>query len=100
VASVAASSLLQRARSLAGISQRELARRARTSQARISRIEGGREEPSFAQLEKLVAACGLRLRASVERPDEDLERTLRDLAVAAELSRFSTGLAIAAERSP
>ena len=91
-----AASLLQLARSRAGISQRELARRAHTSQARLSRIEGGAEEPSFAQLQRLVAACGLRLEASVE-PHDDLERTLADLARPAELSRFLTGVSLAAE---
>ena len=97
-----ASSLLSEARAVAGISQRELATRAQTPQARISRIEKGLEEPSYAQLEKLIAACGLELEASVRKhapADEDTAQTLADLAQAAELSRFLTSLAIAAERS-
>ena len=54
--------LLREARDRAGLSQRELADRAGTSQAMVARIEGGRQSPSMATLERLVRACGLELR--------------------------------------
>jgi transcriptional regulator with XRE-family HTH domain len=56
---------LRRAREQAGLSQAELARRARTSQATVSAYEGGRKLPSVATLDRLLAATGSRL--AVER---------------------------------
>jgi transcriptional regulator with XRE-family HTH domain len=90
---VAASAILREARARAGLSQRELAARARTSQARISRIENGREEPSHGLLEGLVAGCGLQLAYTLREPAA--ARVLR----AAELSRVLTGIAIAARHA-
>jgi transcriptional regulator with XRE-family HTH domain len=52
--------IVRRAREAAGVSQRQLARRAGTSQAAISRLEAGREEPSFARFEELLASLGLK----------------------------------------
>ena len=54
--------LLKAAREGAGLSQRELAQRAGTSQAMVARIERGHQSPSVATLERLVRACGLELR--------------------------------------
>ena len=54
--------LLKEARDRAGLTQRELARRAGTSQAMVARIERGQQSPSVATLERLVRACGLELR--------------------------------------
>jgi transcriptional regulator with XRE-family HTH domain len=54
--------VLRDARDRAGLSQRQLAERAGTSQAMVARIEGGRQSPSMATLERLVRACGLELR--------------------------------------
>jgi transcriptional regulator with XRE-family HTH domain len=54
--------LLKDAREHAGLSQRELARRAGTSQAMVARIERGQQSPSLATLERLVRACGRELR--------------------------------------
>ena len=54
--------LLKGAREGAGLSQRELAQRAGTSQAMVARIERGHQSPSVATLERLVRACGLELR--------------------------------------
>jgi len=61
--------LLRDARAGAGLSQRELAQRAGTSQAMVARIERGRQSPSLATLERLVRACGreLRVEAAGER---------------------------------
>ncbi|HVA21555.1 MAG TPA: helix-turn-helix transcriptional regulator [Candidatus Micrarchaeia archaeon] len=48
---------LRLARARAGVSQRELARRARTSSATLSRYESGRLEPTVATFNRLLAAC-------------------------------------------
>jgi transcriptional regulator with XRE-family HTH domain len=61
--------LLRAARDRAGLSQRELAQRAGTSQAMVARIEGGRQSPSVATLERLVRACGLELRVETGGDD-------------------------------
>ena len=44
------------------ISQRELARKAHTTQAVISRIEGMNSNPSIGLLKKLAGALGLKLK--------------------------------------
>ena len=54
--------LLRNARDHAGLTQRELARGAGTSQAMVARIERGQQSPSIATLDRLVRACGLDLR--------------------------------------
>lgn len=56
--SVEASNLIRSARRRAGLSQRELARRAGTSQAMVNRYEHGRVEPSLGTLAKILRACG------------------------------------------
>src|ERR1700756_4722159 len=63
-----AAQLLLQARKRAGLSQRALARRARTSQAVIARVERGQASPTWETLERLLEAAGLSLRASVEPP--------------------------------
>ncbi len=50
--------LLQDARKRAGLSQAELAARARTSQPAVARYESGKAVPSLATLERLLAASG------------------------------------------
>lgn len=45
----------------AGLSQRELAARAGTTQAMIARYESGAASPTVATLRRLLAACGQRL---------------------------------------
>jgi transcriptional regulator with XRE-family HTH domain len=59
---VDAGTLLRRARTLAGITQRELAQRARTSQSVIARVESGQTSPSVVTLDRLLAAAGFELR--------------------------------------
>ena len=58
--------LLRQARTRARLSQRELARRAGTSQSVIARIERGQASPTWETLERLLAAAGLSLEAWVE----------------------------------
>jgi transcriptional regulator with XRE-family HTH domain len=53
--------IIREARLRAGLTQRELARRAGTSQPAIARWESGEVVPSFERLRELVRACGLEL---------------------------------------
>jgi transcriptional regulator with XRE-family HTH domain len=53
--------MLRMARRRAGLSQRELARRAGVPQATISRIENGVVSPTVDTLEPLIRACGMEL---------------------------------------
>jgi transcriptional regulator with XRE-family HTH domain len=63
---VAASArLLAAARKAAGLTQRALARRARTSQSVIARIESGATSPSWRTLENLLNHAGFDLHASL-----------------------------------
>lgn len=61
--------LVRKARGSAGLSQAQLARRARTSQSAIARYESAVSTPSLATLERLLRACGrpLRLTTPSER---------------------------------
>jgi ribosome-binding protein aMBF1 (putative translation factor) len=54
------------ARTRAGLSQTELARRMKTSQSYIARIEGGKVRPSTDALERFAQATGTRLRITFE----------------------------------
>ena len=53
-----AAEVLRQARARAGLSQRELARRAGTAQSVIARIERGQTSPTWATLQRLLAAAG------------------------------------------
>jgi HTH-type transcriptional regulator/antitoxin HipB len=57
--------ILQWAREMAGLTQEQLAVRARTGQAAISQIERGQLEPSLARLRSLVALTGHELDTTV-----------------------------------
>lgn len=57
---------LIQARTAAGLSQSQLARRMKTSQSYIARIEGGRVRPSTDALERFAQATGTRLRIVFE----------------------------------
>src|SRR5688500_2664451 len=52
---------LREARQRAGLTQSELARRTRTSQATVSAYESGRKRPSVDTLSRLLAAAGSQL---------------------------------------
>lgn len=62
-------SLLRDARQRAGLTQRELAARAGTSQSALARYERARTMPDLATLLRLVEACGLDLRMRLEERD-------------------------------
>lgn len=63
--------LIKSRRRLHGISQQNLALRAGTDQAAISRIERGEVSPSVETLERLLAAMGERLRLDPEPIEGD-----------------------------
>jgi transcriptional regulator with XRE-family HTH domain len=54
------------ARTRAGLTQTQLARRMKTSQSYVARIEGGRVRPSTDALERFAQATGTRLRIVFE----------------------------------
>jgi transcriptional regulator with XRE-family HTH domain len=85
-----AGSLIREARSRHGVSQETLARRARTTQKQISRIEGGEVSPSVSTLSRLLAAMGERLEL---RADFTKLTASERIAQTAALSRTLTGIA-------
>ena len=54
------------ARASAGLTQKQLARRMKTTQAVIARLESGRVKPSIRTLERFAQATGNRLKISFE----------------------------------
>ena len=54
------------ARARAGLSQAELAKRMKTTQSAIARLESGRATPSTRTLQRFAAATGHRLKISFE----------------------------------
>jgi len=71
-----AAELLVSARRRHGLTQSQLAARARTSQAAISRIERGLVSPSVSTLAHLLDLMGERLSLEAERIDYGHDRTL------------------------
>jgi transcriptional regulator with XRE-family HTH domain len=103
--SSSASTLVRDTRLRHGLSQQALARRARTTQRHISRIERDEISPTVETLARLMSAMGERLRLEAvggprdNRRDEELRADLRDLSASerlaqtAALSRTLTGIA-------
>jgi len=58
--------LLREARTRAGLSQRQLAKRAGTAQSVVARIEGGQTSPTWDTLERLLAAADCAVNPQVE----------------------------------
>jgi transcriptional regulator with XRE-family HTH domain len=58
--------LIREMRLTVGLSQRELARRADTSQPAIARYENGAATPALSTLERLALACGRQLKIDLE----------------------------------
>jgi transcriptional regulator with XRE-family HTH domain len=75
-----AGTLLRTARLRAGLSQRELARRAGTAQSVIARIESGATSPSWDTLSRLVDAAGFAIDATVTVAPVTETHMLRDVA--------------------
>lgn len=70
-----AAAALRRARTDAGLSQRDLARRAGVAQPAIARIEQGRVTPRVDTLTHLLTACGYDL-ATAPRPGQGIDRSV------------------------
>ena len=98
----AAGDLLLTARERAGMSQRELARKARTAQSVVARIELGETSPSWLTLKRLLKAAGFGLLTTLKRLEvdpallDDVPRILRltpeeRLLEVAQVSRFVAG---------
>ena len=79
--------IVARARAQAGLTQRQMAERAGTSQPAVARIERGQGSPSVATVERLVRAAGFDMRIEfspqtewhdpvVEAYKRDVDRTL------------------------
>lgn len=66
-----ASKLLQTARERAGLTQRQLARKARTAQSVVARIELGETSPSWSTLARLIKAAGFSVSAGLRRISVD-----------------------------
>lgn len=77
--------LVREARRRAGLTQRELAERAGTTQSAIARLETGRSTPTFDTVIRLVRACGLDLDIMVS------ERDYSDWSQARELLALTPG---------
>ncbi|HZO66289.1 MAG TPA: helix-turn-helix domain-containing protein [Kribbellaceae bacterium] len=92
-----AAAVLREARRRAGMSQAELARRAKVAQPVISAYETGRREPGLAMLSKLVAASGHRLRVDLVAEAGQVRR-LPDTAMGRRLRRHRRAIIDAAER--
>lgn len=73
-----AGELLRQVRRRQGVTQRELAERAGTTQSAIARLENGQRSPTIRQLRKLLAALG-----------EELEVSSRSRPKAADQEGFS-----------
>jgi transcriptional regulator with XRE-family HTH domain len=76
--------LVREARTSAGLTQRELARRARTAQSVVARVEGGATSPTWETLARLLGAAGFEIepvlrQRRVKRSHmlADVERILR-----------------------
>src|SRR2546423_6299212 len=72
-----AGTLLRSARSAAAMSQRDLARKARTAQSVVARIELGTTVPSINTLSRLLRAAGFELSAELRRIPK-VDRSLLD----------------------
>jgi transcriptional regulator with XRE-family HTH domain len=92
-----AASLIRQSRQRAGLTQAELARRLRTTQSAVARLESERSSPRLATLERALLATGheLSLWSTKRRPSVDetlIARQLR-LTPAERLRAFQTAYA-------
>ena len=71
-----AAALIRTARTAAGLSQADLARRAGTTQAAIARVEGGGVSPTGRTLERLLAVAGRRLELTAAPAASGIDETL------------------------
>jgi predicted nucleotidyltransferase/DNA-binding XRE family transcriptional regulator len=90
------SALLREARKRAGLSQLELARRARVPQSVVSEYEAGKRQPAVPTLARLVAATGHELTLGLERTDP-MVRGVPDTPLGRRLRRHRKALVAAVE---
>ena len=62
--------LVREARRRAGLTQKELADRAGTTQSAIARLESGRSTPSLDTVERLLRLCGFQLIVEIAPYDD------------------------------
>lgn len=93
---IVAGAVLRAARQKSGLSQTELARRAKVAQRVISAYESGRREPGLSMLSRLVAAAGQRLTVGLETA-EPCVRGLPDTRLGRRLRQRRAALIAAAE---
>jgi transcriptional regulator with XRE-family HTH domain len=82
---------VREARKRAGLTQRELAEKAGTTQSAIARLESGRTRPAFDDVLRLVRLCGMDLDIMLsERDDSDWAqaRALRKLSPEERMDRM------------
>src|SRR3954466_14997315 len=77
--------LVKEARRRADLTQRELAKRAGTTQSSIARLETGQTSPSFDLVIRLIKRCGFRLDVFLDPYDDS------DVAQAESLLRLPVG---------
>src|SRR5947209_8688798 len=74
--------LVREGRKRAGLTQKDLAERAGTTQSAIARLESGRSTPSLETVERLLRLCGFQLiveLAPVDASDARQAESLADL---------------------
>lgn len=76
-----ASSLLQQARIISGLSQRDLSTAAGVPRSTIARIESGQMQPTLPTLQRILIATGVEMRIRLE-PYDDHDDVLDALAAA------------------
>ncbi len=87
--------LVREARRRVGLTQRELAERAGTTQSAIARLESGRTTPSFDLVLRLIRLCGLDLDIMlVERDASDWQQA-RELLALSPAKRVAFGVEVA-----
>lgn len=62
--------LIREARKRAGLTQRELAERAGTTQSAIARVESGRADPGFETVRRLMRLSGFNLLVALDPYDD------------------------------
>jgi len=78
----AISQIIQRARTQAQLSQRELASRAQTTQSVVARIESGKTTPTVDTVERLIVAAGFDINIEITpraAPDPVIDAFKRDI---------------------
>ena len=73
---MSAATLIRKARTDAGLTQAQLARRLGVSQAALARLERSGSNPTLRTLEKVIGATGRRLELRLEHPERSIDETL------------------------